>query len=124
MKMHFPKKRSEKVKGERYTFKCGRVYNSFSFNAAVALQPVNHKGKHVLAFVDKWKGTYRTCETISYSDALRLMGFLAAYINAMKPIPITSLTASTNAHCNGINRDQNKILAECFNIQLPEEAEE
>lgn len=54
---------------------------------------------------------------MSYSNALRLMAFIAKYINMVKPTEATILAASTKAHCKGIVRDQDKMLAEVFNLK-------
>lgn len=119
-------KPSTKVTGERY------VYNTksklkFSINPYQALAIVNHKKRFCLALIEntwgKENGNYRTNQKMSYSDALRIMAFVAKYINMVKPTEATILAASTKAHCKGIARDQDRMLAKVFNKETPNEIE-
>ena len=119
-------KPSIKVTGERYVYHTDSKLR-FAINPYQALAIVNHKKRFCLALVEntwgKENGNYRTNQKMSYTDALRLMAFIAKYINMVKPTEATILAASTKAHCKGIARDQDKMLANVFNLITPSEIE-
>lgn len=106
--MSWEKYLSTKVVGERYVWRAKPI-RSFQISANMKLAVVNHKGKLSVAVMDGGQ-KYRTCDRISYSEAVHLLGWLAHFINMVKPLEATAIYATGKAHLKGASRAQEKLL--------------
>lgn len=109
-------KKSKRVVGTHYTYKTpGSIHQRcFSVNPREGIAIVNHKKHLTLTLIDKDSGTYKSNQMMSYTESLRLMAFIAKYINMVRPTEATLLTASSKTHCRAITRDQDKLLSHYF----------
>lgn len=91
---------TEKIKA--YTFKVGFCKRRLSLNTSRSLCIVNHKNRWAVALTDdNWSDrTYRTCDMINRTEALRIISFLTEYVNLVKPTEATALAASIKASTN------------------------
>lgn len=106
--MGYDKYLSTKVTGERLMWRA-RPIRSFQVSANMKLAVVNHKGHLSVAVMDG-NQKYMGCNRISYSEAITLPGWLAQYINMVKPLEATAIYASGKANLKGATRAQEKLL--------------
>lgn len=106
--MSWEKYISTKVSGERLMWRA-RPIRSFQISANMKLAVVNHKGKLSVAVIDGNR-KYMGCDRINYSEAVTLLGWLAHFINMVKPLEATAIYATGKAHLKGAGRAQEKLL--------------
>jgi hypothetical protein len=84
-----------------------------------SLNICHHKGRWVVALTDDdWSNrTFRSCDTINRTEALKIIGFLVDYINMVKPTEATSLTASIKASTNRAIRAACELSAIAVNAE-------
>jgi len=93
---------------------CQRPRRTFQISTTVKLAIVNHKDRLTVALIDPDKRQYKSCNMLSYGDALRLIGWLGEYINMVRPVQATLSASIITAHARGIDREKNKLLAEAL----------
>lgn len=102
------------------TFKVGYVKRRFGLNTSRSLCIVNHKNKWTVVLTDDdWSTrTYRTCDKISRSEALRIISFLTDFVNLVKPTEATALAASIKASTNRTLRVASELSAIAVNAEM------
>lgn len=81
----------------------GRPKRRLSLNVFRSLNILNHKNRWVVALAEtdnNFNRTFRSCDTINRTEALRIISFLAEYVNLVKPTQATALAASIKASTN------------------------
>lgn len=78
-------------------------------SANVSFSVCSHKGRWIVALTEGWDKEFSTCNTLSRSNAIKLISFLSDYVNLVKPTETTVLNASIRAKTNSIVRDAEQL---------------
>lgn len=103
--------KTHKVDKNRYSAK--RPKRRISLNVSRSLNIVHHKGRWVVALTeDDWSNrTFRSCDTINRTEALKIISFLSDFINMVKPTEATALAAGIRASTNRTLRIATELSA-------------
>jgi hypothetical protein len=94
--------RYKSIKIGKSKYRAPRPKRKCRLNANRSLSIVKHKNRWVIALTEGWDREFYSCDTINRSEALRIISFLADYVNLVKPTEATALNASLKASTNRI----------------------
>lgn len=96
-----------------------RPKRRLSLNVFRSLNIVHYKGRWVVALTeDYWADrTFRSCDTINRTEALKIISFLADYVNMVKPTEATALNASIKASTNRTKRTADELSALAIKLE-------